>query len=147
MEDPTTMALRRKTLLGTAAVIGVASLTVTAHAATSDVEPSALVFDQAISNNAVAVEYVHLPSNGYVAVYRSDESGLPTGKPIGSTNLDAGDHRKIQVELTDQPKAGEQLWVSLYRDADGKPTFDPGAGDEPLWAKGKQSASTAFIVR
>lgn len=141
------MALRRQTLLGMAALVGAGSLTVTVHAATPDVEPSALVLDQAISNDAVAVEYVYLPSNGYVAVYRSNDSGLPTGKPIGSTPLSAGDHRKIEVELTDQPKSGERLWISLYRDADGKPTFDPGAGDEPLWPKGKQSASTAFIVR
>ena len=141
------MALRRQTLLVMAALVGAGSLAVTAHAATSDVEPSAIVLDQAISNNAVAIEYVHLPANGYAAIYGSNDSGLPTGDPIGSATLTAGDHRKVQVDLNAQPKAGENLWVSLYRDADGKPSFDPGAGDEPLWAKDKQSASTAFLVR
>lgn len=97
--------------------------------------PSVLAFDQKLKGDAITVDYVQLPEKGYVAVYRIDENGKPSGAPIGHTRMERGDHRQVQIKLSEVPKAGEQLWVTLYKDTDDKPTFEPGAGDKPVWSK------------
>lgn len=137
----------RKTVLGLATLLGAGALAMSVQAATAGTNPSALVFDQQAKNKSIAIEYVYLPEKGYAAVYRSGEEGKPSGAPIGNVSLDAGDHRKINVTLNEQPKSGETLWISLYKDADGKPTFDPGEGDEAIWSKGQLPSSSAFVVR
>lgn len=140
-----TKSPQAKMVVGLAALLGTGALFGGAQAATTDA--SALVLDQAAANKTVSIDYVYLPQDGYVAIYRSDETGIPSGPPIGSANLAAGDHRAVEVPLSAQLQSGERLWVSLYHDADGTPTFEPGTGDQPIWSKDQQPSESGFVVR
>lgn len=121
-----------------AALVGVTG-SVGAAVATTEIPtqtpPSALAFDQKLSGNSIGMSYVYLPEDGYAAIYRSDKNGRPTGAAIGVSALTAGAHRDVKVELKETPKAGERLWVSLYKDSDKKPGFDTGKGDQAFWTK------------
>jgi len=133
--------------LTVASVVAAAALLVSAYAAISATGPSALVLDQRAKNQSISIDYVYLPENGYVAIYNSDEQGRPSGTAIGHANLNAGDHRGVEVRLSEQPKSGEKLWISLYKDGDGTPSFDPGQGDMAFWPQDQLPAESAFIVR
>jgi hypothetical protein len=126
-----------------AATVGVGSLAMSAHIATPSSDRSALICDQKPNSRSITVDYVYLKKNGYVVVYHSDAHGKPTGFPIGNVSLKAGGHQYINVTLNEQPKSSEKLWVSLYKDANGKPTFDPGKGDDALYAISGQSTDRA----
>ena len=89
--------------------------------------------------------YANIPAKGYIAVVGSDAKGMATGQPLGTQMVEAGDHRNVKIKLTEQPKAGDKLWVSLYLDTDGKPTFDAKA-DKPVWAD-QPPFMNAFTVR
>lgn len=122
--------------LGLALLVGAYPATV--HAATGSdftAPASVLAFDQKPKGNSIVVDYAQMPAPGYVAVYRTDASGKPTGEPIGYTRVERGDHRQLQVELKSAPQRGEQLAVTLYKDTDNTPDFAPGAGDKPVWTK------------
>jgi hypothetical protein len=128
-----------------AGLLAAAAVPTVAFAATGT-PASVVVFDQTIGGaKTVDVAYAYLPAKGYVTVFASDEAGNPVRKAIGSAEATAGDHRNLKVTLTEQPKQGQRLWVSLYRDADGKQGFDP-AGDAAVW-DGKLPSENAFIAR
>jgi len=127
--------------------VGVGTLAMNAHIAKPGSDRSALICDQQPNSQSIIIDYVYLKENGYVVVYQSDAHGKPTGIPIGNVSLEAGDHRDINVALNEQPKSGEKLWVSLYKNADGKPSFDPGEVNIALWSKDQQPAESAFMVR
>lgn len=133
--------------LAVAAVVAAAAMLMSAYAAISATDPSALVLDQRAKNQSISIDYIYLPENGYVAIYNSDEQGRPSGPAIGHANLNAGDHRGVEVKLSEQLKSGERLWVSLYKDVDGRPKFDPGQGDVAFWPEGQLPEESAFIVR
>jgi hypothetical protein len=136
-------------LLGLTMLFGIGAATLPSHANAPDAfvaPPSVLAFDQK-SAGEITIDYVNLPSSGYVAVYKSDASGNPTERPIGHAAMAKGDHRNIKVPLEAAPNAGDRLWISLYKDADQKPTFDPGSGDTPVWAKYELPAQNIIVVR
>jgi hypothetical protein len=135
-------------LLGLTMLFG-AGATLPAYANTSDAfvaPPSIVAFDQK-SGGEINIDYVYLPSNGYVAVYNSDTSGNPTGKPIGHAPMTKGDHRNVKVVLDETANSGGRLWISLYKDADKQPSFDPGSGDTPVWSKDELPAQNMIVVR
>lgn len=131
-----------------AGATGFASMALAAPAPSSSATPaSIMVFDQAASGNAISVKYLYLPEDGYAAVYRSGDSGRPVGSPLGFAKLSKGDHRDIKLELKDGPKSGEKLWVTLYRDADNAPEFDPGNGDVAYWSAENKPWEHQFKIR
>jgi hypothetical protein len=94
--------------------------------------PSVVVFNQKLEAGNVLVEYANLPQKGYAVVYGADKDGKPIREPLGHLELEAGDHRKFKIKLSNPPPAGGKLWVSLYTDKDGKSGFDR-AGDKSVW--------------
>lgn len=136
-----------KTPIAVVTLFFASTMAISARAETADIDPSALVRDQQARDQSITIDYLYLPQNGYAAVYQSDDQGVSSGAPIGQTSLNAGDHRGINIDLSEQPKSGQKLWISLYRDADGRPTFDPGKGDVAVWSKGQLPTENAFVVR
>jgi hypothetical protein len=138
-EKPMAAASMTAVLAGAAMMAAAA----TAHAATID--PSVIVFDQALADKSVDVSYAYLPEKGYLAVYPSDAEGKPVRQALGTTELKAGDHRNVKITLSEAPKAGQRFWVSIYRDADNKAGFDSKA-DQPVW-KADIPAHNSFLAR
>lgn len=135
--------------LGLALLVG-AGAVVPAYAAVSDrfeAPPSVLAFDQKLKDDAITVDYVRMPEKGYVAVYRLDQNGKPSGEPIGHTPMERGDHRQVQIKLTEAANPGDQLWVTLYKDANDSPTFEPGSGDQPLWSKNELPPKGRIVIQ
>lgn len=139
--------IKQNGVFGLALLVGTGGLAASSFAAIDKPDPSVVVFDQTLKSNSVMVDYAYLPQNGYVAVYSSGDDGKPAGTPIGHVNLEAGDHRQIKVTLNEPPKAGDRLWVSLYKDGDGKPTLDLKAGDAAIWEREQMPPPNAFLVR
>ena len=140
---PTTL----KAQLGAAALATafVTGATVATHAVAAGAPPSVLAFDQKVQGNEVSLDYVGLPTDGYVVIYGTDKDGKPMKEPLGHAELKAGDHRAIKVKLGSTPQSGSALWVSLYSDKDGKPGFNKG-GDAPIWSEGPPLVNR-FIVK
>lgn len=128
------------TIMGAAALSSPASAT-----ANPTIPASVIVFDQPVKNQSVDVTYSYLPSKGYVVVYGSDATGKPVRQPIGTAEVAAGDHRNVKVPLTQQPTAGQKLWVSISADTDAKAGFDAKA-DKSVWPDALPSHN-AFVVR
>ena len=141
----------KQSVLVVAMLFGASAAALPVHAATSTevpaTPPSVLAFDQPLKENSITLDYVQLPAQGYVAVYKVGEDGKPAGEAIGYTNLESGDHRNLKVKLTKAPISGDQLWISLYKDKDQKPSFDPGSGDKPLWQKTELPPESMITVR
>lgn len=90
-----------KLLRGGLALLMLPAAATVAYANTTDhalVDPTVTIFNQKPQGNSVAVSYAHLPKAGYVAIYGSDANGKPTGDPLGSVALKAGDHRDFKIE-------------------------------------------------
>lgn len=141
-------SIAASSLLGLTMLFG-AGATLPAYANTPDAfvaEPSIVAFDQK-SGREITIDYVYLPADGYVAVYDSDANGNPTGKAIGHVPMTKGDHRNVRVGLAGTAKPGDRLWISLYKDADKQPSFDPGSGDTPVWSKDELPAQNMIVVR
>ena len=138
--------LARTIVLATVATVSGAAVATAATTAKTG-EPSVTVFDQAATGNAIKIHYANLPAKGYVAVYAADANGQPNrSSPLGITELNAGDHRDIKVTLKDAPKAGQRMWVGLYKDTDNKPGFDAKA-DAPIWGTGSLPLENGFVIR
>lgn len=136
-------------LLGLTMLFGVGAATLPSYANAPDVfvaPPSVLAFDQKPAGD-ITIDYVNLPANGYVAVYKSDANGIPTGQLLGHAPIAKGDHRNIKVPIEAAPKAGDRLWISLYEDSDQQPSFDPGSGDKPIWSRDRLPAQNMIVVR
>lgn len=133
-----------------AMLFGAAAAPSASYAATGETAtapPSVLAFDQKLQDSKIVVDYAHLPTAGYVAVYGTDKDGKPMGEPLGYSKIDAGEHRQLTISLNQQPKSGQRLWLNLYKDADSDPTFKPGSGDEPVWSKGELPAENMILIR
>ena len=64
-------------------LFGAAATPLPTHAATGETAPhpaSVLAFDQKLQGSDIVIDYMRLPADGYVAVYGTDKSGMPTGK-------------------------------------------------------------------
>ncbi len=142
---PTTNQRSKAPLIATAAaLLGVAGFAGTAAAAVADAPPSILVFNQKLTGNDVSIDYAHLPENGYIVVYASDANGQRTGEPLGHVAAKSGAHMDLKVELKEAPKAGTNLWASIYKDKDGKEGFDR-SGDKAVWSK--LPMENAFVIK
>ena len=108
-----------------ATTVGVGSLAMSAHSARPCSDPSALVCDHEPNGRSITVDFIYLRKSGYVLVHRSDAQGKPMGVPIGTIRVAAGGHRYVDVTLSEQPEAGEKLWVSLYKASDARRRFAP----------------------
>lgn len=107
--------------------------TLAAHAAVAQSEPSVLVMSQKISDGHVVLDYANLPATGYAVVYGADKDGNPIKEPLGSIELNAGNHIGVKIKLNETPPKGSQLWVSLYTYKDGKTGLDR-KGDTAVWS-------------
>ncbi|MEQ8823074.1 MAG: hypothetical protein RIC14_01730 [Filomicrobium sp.] len=139
-------------ILAVAMLFGAAAAPLPTHAATGDATqavfpPSVLAFDQKATDGKVKIDYAHMPKAGYVAIYAADKNGKPTGKPLGYSKIKAGDHRQLTISLNEQPKSGDALWISLYKDADNDPSFNPGEGDKAVWSKSEMPAESKIMVK
>ena len=136
-------------LLGLTMLFGLGAATQPTFAKTPDTfaaPPSVVAFDQSPAGD-LKIDYVNLPANGYVAVYKSDATGKPTGKPIAHAPMTKGDHRNVKLPLHEKPQAGDRLWIALYKDTDQQPSFDPGTGDKPVWSRDELPAQNMIVVR
>lgn len=111
----------------------------TAEAAT--VPASILVFDQKLDAKSVKLSYVHVPEKSLAIVYAD---GAEKKKPLGTLAVAPGDHRDLKIALANEPEKGSKLWVSLYRDKDGK--AEPKA-DNAYWPDASLPAEGGFIVQ
>lgn len=140
------MSLFEKTRFAIFAAAPALAVTLAAGAALAmTTPPSVTVLNQAVKSNAVDITYAYLPTSGHVVVLGSDANGKLGDRILGSAEMKAGDHRDFKVNLTEAPKPGEKLWVSLYDDTDGKPGFDMKA-DKPVWGD-RIPLQNAFIVK
>lgn len=123
-------------VLGLALLIGAGASApaLAATAAGNAHDPYIIAFDQKVEQS-VTVAFARLPQDGYVAIYSSDGNGKPTGPALGYAPLKAGDHRAVDVTLEKALEPGKQVWIALYQDADKKPSFEPGSGDNAYWSK------------
>ena len=112
----------------------------------AQVEPTITAFDQKAQGNVVSVSYAHLPKTGYLAIYGSDAEGKPTGDPLGSIALKAGDHRDFKVELKSAPPANTKLWAALYEDKDGDKKLDK-SKDVAFWPGAKLPYENRFQIQ
>jgi hypothetical protein len=102
--------------------------------ATAQVPPSIIAFDQKPKGDAIAISYVHLPHNGYVAVF-ADENGKRSDKVLGFTALEKGSHNNVSVKLGAGVAPGSALWATLYKDVDGDKSLDT-KKDVAFWPEG-----------
>lgn len=93
---------------------------------------SVLTFDQKVEGNSVMIKYAYLPTNGYIAIYGSDEAGKRAGEALGYVALNKGDHRDVPIKLSGDLKTGTVLWTSLYKDVDDDKKLDVKT-DAPFW--------------
>lgn len=112
----------------------IGSLAIAANAATQGAatEPSVMVLDQKVKDGQLLVEHAYMPEKGYAVVYGADKDGNPIREPLGHIELGQGAHTKFTIKLDKAPEPGTKLWVSLYKDKDGKAGFDKQA-DAAIW--------------
>lgn len=89
----------------------------------SDVGALVYMRDQRLEGNAVHVETIVSPVEGWAAVY-GDDDGQP-GELLGSTWFPAGMHRNVVIELSPAPEPGI-LYLTLYEDLGEPETFETG---------------------
>ena len=111
--------------------------------ATADFPASLIAFDQKPKGSAVAISYVRLPQNGYVAIF-ADEDGKRSDKVLGYKALDKGTHNNVTVDVGTGLKSGSAMWATLYKDADGDKTLDTGK-DVALWPEGDPSENRFMV--
>lgn len=127
--------MSRRSMIMTSAIVSLATVTAIAgpalalkeKAATaggSTTPASILVFDQKLASGQIDISYAYLPQKGYIAVYALDADGKAAGEALATMPMAAGDHRNVKVELKQAPKAGAQLWATLYQDVDDDGKFD-----------------------
>lgn len=146
-----TYAADLKTVItaGLAAIIAVAAspaIAMTDQPASqdgADIPASLIAFDQKAKGSSVAISYVRLPQNGYVAIF-ADEGGKRSNKVLGFTALDKGNHNNVTVDVGADVKPGSAMWATLYKDADGDKALDT-KKDVAFWPEG-DPAENRFMV-
>jgi hypothetical protein len=134
---------------GGLALLMTPALATTAFADTRNhalVDPTVTIFNQKAQGQTVSVSYAHLPKPGYIVIYGSDASGKPTGDPLGSIALKAGDHRDFKVELKAAPAPETKLWAAMYEDKDGDAKLDK-SKDVAFWPGGKLPWENNFQIQ
>lgn len=102
--------------------------------ATAEVPASIIAFDQKPKSDEIAISYVYLPHNGYVAIF-ADEDGKRSDKVLGFTALDKGSHNNVSVKVSANVAPGSALWATLYKDVDGDKSLDM-KKDAAIWPEG-----------
>ncbi|MBR2537459.1 MAG: hypothetical protein IKE66_15425 [Hyphomicrobium sp.] len=143
--------LRPRVLTATIASLAFAAVALPSHAmqdegkagaaAAATVPASLLVFDQKLDAKSVKLSYVYVPEKSVAVVYAD---GAESKKPLGTLEVAPGDHRDLKIALADEPAKGSKLWVSLYRDKDGKAER---AADHAYWADAKLPSTNGFTVQ
>jgi len=110
-------------------------------AAAATVPASILVFDQKLDTKSVKLSYVYVPEKSVAVVYAD---GAEKKQPLGTLAVAPGDHRDLKITLANEPEKGSKLWVSLYRDKDGK--AEPKA-DQAYWSADRLPATSGFLVQ
>lgn len=128
-------ALAAATLAAPSALAVKAEREASAQSSEPKIEPSVMAFNQKADGQTVNMHYLHLPQNGYIAIYASGDDGAPTGDVLGYQPLDAGSHMNIKVELSQPVESGMSLIASLYRDDDGDRKLDK-EKDSAFWPDG-----------
>ncbi|HET6390162.1 DUF7282 domain-containing protein [Hyphomicrobium sp.] len=103
--------------------------------AAADFPASLIAFDQKPKGKSVAISYVRLPQNGYVAIF-ADENGKRSDKVLGFTALDKGNHNNVTVDVGADLKPGSAMWATLYKDVDGDKALDT-KKDVAFWPEGE----------
>ncbi|MGO4682910.1 DUF7282 domain-containing protein [Hyphomicrobium sp. 2TAF46] len=111
--------------------------------ATAQVPASVLAFNQKLKGDAVSISYVHLPENGYVAVF-ADQDGKRSGKVLGFTALPRGNHNDVSVKISNRVEPGSAMWASLYKDVDGDKVLNA-EKDIALWPNG-EPLENRFVI-
>ncbi len=109
----------------------------------ADFPASLIAFDQKPKGSSVAISYVRLPQNGYVAIF-ADEGGKRSDKVLGFTALSKGNHNNVTVDVGAEVKPGSAMWATLYKDADGDKALDT-KKDVAFWPEG-EPAENRFTV-
>lgn len=142
--------LRPRVLTATIATLAFAAVALPSHAmqeegkanATAAAVPaSVIVFDQKLDAKSVKLTYVYVPEKSIAVVYAD---GAESKKPLGTLEVAPGDHRDLKIALADEPAKGSKLWVSLYRDKDGKAERK---ADHAYWADAKLPTTNGFTVQ
>jgi hypothetical protein len=81
---------------------------------------SVIAMNQKLKGDAVSITYAYLPSDGSLSIFSGDPAGSQNAKPIGQVSLKAGDHRDVNVQLSDSPKEGTKLWAVLEKAKSGQ---------------------------
>lgn len=110
-------------------------------AAAATVPASILVFDQKLDAKSVKLSYVFVPEKSVAVVYAD---GAAQKTPLGTVAVTPGDHRDVKIALADEPAKGSKLWVSLYRDKDGK--AEP-KSEQSYWSDDKLPSTSGFVVQ
>ena len=79
----------KQSVLVVAMLFGASAAALPVHAATSTevpaTPPSVLAFDQPLKENSITLDYVQLPAQGYVAVYKVGEDTPNSNRAITET--------------------------------------------------------------
>ena len=110
--------LRSLAVIGAGVAMVTAASAATQERATENFTPSVIAMDQKLQNDEVSITYAYLPRNGRLTILSVSPDG--DGKPtvLGSTDLSAGDHRNVKVQLNEAPQQGAQLKARIEASAD-----------------------------
>jgi hypothetical protein len=149
--------IEQKILAGAAALLAVTILSYSAYAVqqpaqsepagvTAGIQPSVIVLDQKSDGQNIKLTYVYVPQKSFVVIYGSDANGKPSGDPLGTMAIGAGDHRDVKLTLATAVKSGSKLWVSLNQDkAESKSGFDK-TSDVSYWSSSDMPLANSFKV-
>ncbi|WP_181337277.1 DUF7282 domain-containing protein [Hyphomicrobium methylovorum] len=112
---------------------------------TAGTQASIIVMNQKLKDSKVKLTYAYAPEKSFAVVFRSDEGGKTAGKPLGTVELNAGDHRNVDIPLSGV-KPGDKLWVSLYQVQNGDTQFNR-AHDVSYWAGKNLPKANSFIIQ
>lgn len=142
---------RTRLMTGTVVMLAFAVVAMPSHAmqdegtantaAAATVPASVLVFDQKLDAKSVKLSYVYVPEKSLAVVYAD---GAEKKEPLGTLAVAPGDHRDLKIALANEPDKGSKLWVSLYRDKDGKAERK---AENSYWTDAQLPADSGFIVQ
>ncbi|MBA2126901.1 hypothetical protein DLM45_11820 [Hyphomicrobium methylovorum] len=104
---------------------------------------SVIVMDQKLDRPEVNVSYVFAPENAFAVVYGKGDNAKSV---LGSIAVAAGDHRDVKIPISENAKAGDELWISVYRAKDDSKTFDRESAT-PYWTAENLPSTNGFVVR
>ena len=134
MSNPNASPLERPVALLSGVLLATLLASGAALAAVSGTPASVIARSQKPKGDAVSITYAFLPKSGTLDIYAVSSSGKIGAKPLGTTKLDAGDHRDVSVSLSPMPQKGERLRAVIEH------------SDQPLKNPGNVSNRTFTIL-